>query len=108
MVPLDDLLSLLSYRFQVHQPRDGRNLQWDRPTQPSLIKKMPMERLMTPAAYITEDGLVGHKWEERPLGPVNALCPSVEKCQEAGVGGLVSRGRREEIFRGETRNGDNI
>ena len=29
------------------------------------------------------------------LGPVKALCPSVEECQgqEVGVGGLVSRGR---------------
>jgi hypothetical protein len=29
------------------------------------------------------------------LGPVKALCPSVEECQgqEGGVGGLVSRGR---------------
>jgi hypothetical protein len=29
------------------------------------------------------------------LGPVKALCPSVGECQgqEAGVGGLVSRGR---------------
>ena len=23
---------------------------------------------MTPAAYVAEDGLVGHQWEERPLG----------------------------------------
>jgi hypothetical protein len=33
------------------------------------------------------------------LGPVKALSPSVGECQgqEVGVGGLVSRGRREEI-----------
>jgi hypothetical protein len=32
------------------------------------------------------------------LGPVKALCPSVGECQgqEAGVGGLVSRGRGKE------------
>ena len=32
-------------------------------------------------------------------GPVKALCPSVRECQgqEAGVGGLGSRGRRERI-----------
>jgi hypothetical protein len=32
-------------------------------------------------------------------GPVKALCPSVEECQgqEAGVSGLISRGRRERI-----------
>jgi hypothetical protein len=33
------------------------------------------------------------------LGPVKVLCPSVGECQdqEAGVGGLVSRGRGEGI-----------
>ena len=33
------------------------------------------------------------------LSPVKALCPSVGECQgqEAGVGGLVSRGRGEGI-----------
>ena len=35
----------------------------------------------------------------KALGPVKALSPSVGEChgQEAGVGGLVSRGRREGI-----------
>jgi hypothetical protein len=48
------------------------------------------------------------------LGPVKALCPSVGECQgqEAGVDGLVSRGRRESmgeaVFGGETRKEDNI
>jgi hypothetical protein len=41
------------------------------------------------------------------IGPVKVLCPSIGKCQsqEAGVGGLVSRGweRGEGIFGGETR-----
>jgi hypothetical protein len=34
---------------------------------------------------------------EEALGPVKALCSSVGECQgqEAGVGGLVSRGRGE-------------
>ena len=33
------------------------------------------------------------------LGPVKAGCPSLEECQghEAGVGGLVSRGKGEKI-----------
>ena len=33
------------------------------------------------------------------LGPVKVLCPSIGKCQgqEAGVGGLMSRGRKEGI-----------
>jgi hypothetical protein len=28
------------------------------------------------AAYVAEDGLVGHHWEERPLGIANFICPS--------------------------------
>jgi hypothetical protein len=46
------------------------------------------------------------------LGPVKVLCPSIGECQgqEVGVGGLVSRGRREDIgdcHRGN-RKGNNI
>ena len=35
----------------------------------------------------------------KALGPVKVLFPSIGECQgqEAGVGGLVSRGRRERI-----------
>jgi hypothetical protein len=37
---------------------------------------------MALAAYVTEHGLVGHQWEERPLVlPVKALFPSVGECQ---------------------------
>jgi hypothetical protein len=44
------------------------------------------------------------------LGPVKVLCPNIGECQgqEVGLGGLVSRGRRKGIFRGETRKGDYI
>jgi hypothetical protein len=46
------------------------------------------------------------------FGSVKVLCPSIGECQgqEAGVGGLVSRGRREGmgVFRGETRKKNNI
>jgi hypothetical protein len=46
------------------------------------------------------------------LNPVKVLCPSIGECQgqEAGVGGLGSRGRGDEIgvFGGATRKGDNI
>jgi hypothetical protein len=48
------------------------------------------------------------------LSPVKALCPSVGECQgqEAGIGGLVRRGRGWVIggggFRRETRKGDNV
>jgi hypothetical protein len=40
------------------------------------------------------------------IGPVKALCPSIEEClgQEAGVGGLVSRGREEGV--GDFRRGN--
>ena len=31
---------------------------------------------MSLAAYVTEDGLVSHHWEERPLGLANFICPS--------------------------------
>jgi hypothetical protein len=45
------------------------------------------------AAYVTEDGLVGHHWEERPLGLANFICPSTgeRQGQEVGVGELGSR-----------------
>ena len=33
------------------------------------------------AAYVAEDGLVGHHWEERPLGLANFICPSTGECQ---------------------------
>jgi hypothetical protein len=48
---------------------------------------------MSLAACVAEDGLVGHHWEERPLGLVKIICPSKgeHKGQEAGVGGLGSR-----------------
>jgi hypothetical protein len=44
------------------------------------------------------------------LGPLKVLCPSIGECQgqEAGVGGLGSRGREEGIFGGKTRKEDNI
>jgi hypothetical protein len=47
---------------------------------------------MALTAYVTEDGLVGQQWEERPL-------PSIGDCQgqEAGMGGLVSRERGERM-----------
>jgi hypothetical protein len=46
------------------------------------------------------------------LGSVTVLCPNIGKCldQEAGLYGMVIRGRREGegLFRGEIRKGDNI
>ena len=45
--------------------------------------------LMSLAAYVAEDCLVSHHWEERPLGLANVICPSTELLpgQEVGVGG---------------------
>ena len=31
-------------------------------------QRVHMERPMALAEYVTEDGLVGHQWDERPLG----------------------------------------
>ncbi|KRY94964.1 hypothetical protein T4B_4070 [Trichinella pseudospiralis] len=31
------------------------------------LKGVHMEGPMAPAAYVAEDGLVSHQWEERPL-----------------------------------------
>ena len=35
--------------------------------------------------------------EGEAFGPVKTQCPIVGECQETGVGGLVSRGRRDGI-----------
>ena len=50
--------------------------------------------LLSLAAYVSEDGLVGHQWKERPIGLANFLCPSTGECQaqEVGVGGQRSAG----------------
>jgi len=42
---------------------------------------------MAPTAYVAEDGLVGHQWEEKPL-VLPRLDPHVGECQgrESGKG----------------------
>jgi hypothetical protein len=42
---------------------------------------------MSLAAYVAEDGLVGHLWDVKPLGLANFICPSIGKHhgQEVGV-----------------------
>jgi hypothetical protein len=49
---------------------------------------------MSLAAYVSEDGLVGHQWKERPIGLANFICPSTgeRQVQELGVGGWGSQG----------------
>jgi hypothetical protein len=45
--------------------------------------------LLSLAACVAEDGLVGHHWEERPLVLANFICPNTVELQghEMGVGG---------------------
>jgi hypothetical protein len=47
--------------------------------------------LLTLAAYVSKDGLVGHHWKERPIGLANFICPSTgeSQVQKVGVGGRV-------------------
>jgi hypothetical protein len=55
------------------------------------LKKLVEQQyeLVSLAAYVAEDGLVGHQWEERPLGLANFICLSTgeRQSQEMGVGG---------------------
>jgi hypothetical protein len=46
-------------------------------------------RAVSLAAYVSEDGLVGHHWKERPIGLANFMCLSTAECQgqEVRVGG---------------------
>jgi hypothetical protein len=52
---------------------------------------------MSLAAYVSEDGLVGHQWKERPFGCANFICLSTWECQgkEVGVSGGVGGGLLE-------------
>jgi hypothetical protein len=42
--------------------------------------------LLTLAAYVSKDGLVGHHWKERPIGHANFICPSTGECQGQKMG----------------------
>jgi hypothetical protein len=42
------------------------------------------QELMSLAAYVSEDGLVGHQWKERPIGYANFICPSTGEVGELG------------------------
>jgi hypothetical protein len=37
--------------------------------------------LLTPGAYVSEDGLVSHHWKERLIGLANFICPSTGERQ---------------------------
>jgi hypothetical protein len=45
--------------------------------------------LLSLAAYVSKDALVGHHCKERPIGLANFVCSSTEYCQgqKGGVGG---------------------
>jgi hypothetical protein len=47
--------------------------------------------LLTLAAYISKDGLVGHHWKDRPIGLANFICP-VQGNARAIKGQWVGRG----------------
>jgi hypothetical protein len=51
-----------------------------------------LPELTSLAAYVSEDGLVGHQWKERPIGCANFICLSTgeRQVQEVGVGGWGS------------------
>lgn len=74
-------------------------------------KEGTMEGTMAQSAYVAEDALDWLQWEESSLGPVNAQCPIVRKCQdrEAEVGGWVGehthRSRGREMEEGDSRGG---
>ena len=59
----------------------------------TLLVEQQYELTSTPwagiSAYVAEDGLVGHHWEERTLGLANFICPSTGESQGQEVG--VSR-----------------
>jgi hypothetical protein len=44
---------------------------------------------MSLAAYVSEDGPVGHQWKERPIDLANFICLTTgeHQGQEVGVGG---------------------
>jgi hypothetical protein len=37
--------------------------------------------LLTLAAYVSKDGLVGHHWKEKPIGLANFICSSTGERQ---------------------------
>jgi hypothetical protein len=42
--------------------------------------------LLTLAAYVSKDGLVGHHWKERLFGHAKFICPNTGECQGQKVG----------------------
>jgi hypothetical protein len=42
--------------------------------------------LLTLAAYVSKDGLVGHHWKERTIGQANFICPRTGERQGQKLG----------------------
>jgi hypothetical protein len=55
---------------------------------PKELKGTSTPELLTLAAYVSKDGLLGHHWKERPIGQANFICPSTgeRQGQKVGVG----------------------
>jgi hypothetical protein len=53
--------------------------------------------LLSLAAYVSKDGLVGHHWKERPIGLANFICPSTGE-RQGQKGGVVGRGLGEWVW----------
>ena len=45
--------------------------------------------LLSLAAYVSKDGLVGHQWKGRPICLANFICLSTGECQSQEVGVCV-------------------
>ena len=50
--------------------------------------------LLSLTEYVSEDGLVGHQWKEKPIGFAKFVCFSTGECQGQEVGD--GRGVEEE------------
>ena len=53
-----------------------------------------LSELMFLAAVVSEDGLVGHHWKERPISLANFICLSSGVCQGQDMGVVVVVGLR--------------
>jgi hypothetical protein len=49
------------------------------------------QELVSLAAYVSEEGLVGYQWKERTIGLANFICLSTGRLQgqNVGVGGYL-------------------
>jgi hypothetical protein len=56
------------------------------------LTSTPPHELVSLAAYVSEDDLVGHQWKERPIGHANFICLSTgeRQGQEVEPGGWGS------------------